>query len=104
MSIKSVKYLFKCVSKFHDCVNIEVKELSLHDEIKTFTDSRYVSAPEAMYSDYLVSICMKKVTTLCVYLSAWKIYKRSNLSRTKNQFCKQKEKHLLPGSHAETES
>ena len=55
-------------------------------------------------SDYLVSICMKKVTTLCVYLSSWKINTRSNFSLTKKQFCKQKEKHLLPGSHAENES
>jgi len=48
-SIKSVKYLFKYVYKGHDCANVTVQERGTyeHNEIKTYIDSRYVSAPEA---------------------------------------------------------
>ena len=45
MSVKSVKYLFKYVYKGHDCANIEIE----HDEVKSFMDARYVSAPEAIW-------------------------------------------------------
>ncbi|XP_030046483.1 uncharacterized protein LOC115461068 [Microcaecilia unicolor] len=50
-SIKSVKYLFKYVYKGHDCANVVITEHKTlqHDEIKTFTDSRYVTAPEAAW-------------------------------------------------------
>ncbi|XP_030060909.1 uncharacterized protein LOC115471351, partial [Microcaecilia unicolor] len=50
-SIKSVKYLFKYVYKGHDCANVLITEHNTvqHDEIKTFTDSRYISAPEAAW-------------------------------------------------------
>lgn len=50
-SIKSVKYLFKYVYKGHDCANVAIKEHQTlnHDELKTFIDSRYVSAPEAAW-------------------------------------------------------
>jgi hypothetical protein len=50
-SVKSVKYLFKYVYKGHDCANIAIEEHGTlqHDEIKTFMDSRYVSAPEAAW-------------------------------------------------------
>ncbi|XP_060129913.1 uncharacterized protein LOC132592021 [Zootoca vivipara] len=50
-SIKSVKYLFKYVYKGHDCANVVIQEQGTlnHDEIKTFMDSRYVSAPEAAW-------------------------------------------------------
>ena len=49
-SIKSVKYLFKYVYKGHDCANIEITEQVIeHNEVKSFIDSRYVSAPEAMW-------------------------------------------------------
>ena len=49
-SVKSVKYLFKYVYKGHDCANVVIQENALnHDEIKTFMDSRYVSAPEAAW-------------------------------------------------------
>ena len=50
MSIKSVKYLFKYVYKGHDCINLEFSEKNVYnyDEVKTFLDARYVSAPEAV--------------------------------------------------------
>ncbi|OXA46565.1 hypothetical protein Fcan01_18730 [Folsomia candida] len=50
-SVKSVKYLFKYVYKGHDCANIAISEQDVlnHDEIKTFMDSRYISAPEAAW-------------------------------------------------------
>ena len=45
-----MKYLFKYVYKGHDCANLVIQENALiHDEIKTFMDSRYVSAPEAAW-------------------------------------------------------
>jgi hypothetical protein len=51
MSIESVKYLFKYVYKGHGCANIEIRQSSDldHDEISTFLDARYVSAPEAIW-------------------------------------------------------
>ena len=49
MSLKSVKYLYKYVYKGHDCANIEIDEILNHDEIKTYLDARYVSAPEAVW-------------------------------------------------------
>jgi hypothetical protein len=54
-SIKSIKYLFKYVYKGHDCANIELKESSLdenqrvRDEVRSYLDARYVSAPEAIW-------------------------------------------------------
>jgi hypothetical protein len=50
-SVKSVKYLFKYVYKGHDCANIALAEHGTlqHNEIQTFMDSRYVSAPEAAW-------------------------------------------------------
>ncbi|XP_053164950.1 uncharacterized protein LOC128350575 [Hemicordylus capensis] len=50
-SVKSVKYLFKYVYKGHDCAKVVIQEQDTlnHDEIKTYMDSRYVSAPEAAW-------------------------------------------------------
>lgn len=50
-SIKSVKYIFKYVYKGHDSATVQIQEQNTlqHDEIKTFMDSRYVSAPEAIW-------------------------------------------------------
>ena len=59
MSIKSVKYIFKYVYKGYDCANIERLEVdpATMNEIKTYLDTRYVSAPESMWrmSEYKVS-------------------------------------------------
>ncbi|UYV80906.1 hypothetical protein LAZ67_19002143 [Cordylochernes scorpioides] len=54
-SVKSVKYHFEYVYKGHDRAEVEVTvgesalESKTHDEIKSFLDARYVSAPEAMW-------------------------------------------------------
>ena len=44
-SIKSVKYITKYICKGHDAATIELE----YNEIKEFRDSRYVSAPEAVW-------------------------------------------------------
>jgi len=49
MSIKSVKYLYKYVYEGHDYTQLEFKEQLDHNEIRTFVDARYVSAPEAAW-------------------------------------------------------
>ncbi|GBN61555.1 hypothetical protein AVEN_27408-1 [Araneus ventricosus] len=51
VSIKSVKYLYKCVYKGHDAASIRFENENTldHDEILSFLDGRYVSAPEAMW-------------------------------------------------------
>ncbi|GBO17623.1 hypothetical protein AVEN_136571-1 [Araneus ventricosus] len=50
-SVKSVKYLYKYVYKGHDAASVKIqKEGALdHDEILSFVEGRYVSAPEAMW-------------------------------------------------------
>ncbi|XP_071037788.1 uncharacterized protein [Parasteatoda tepidariorum] len=51
-SVKSVKYLYKYVYKGHDAAAIRLTTESRrldHDEITTFLDGRYVSAPEAIW-------------------------------------------------------
>nr|XP_047142898.1 uncharacterized protein LOC100213206 [Hydra vulgaris] len=49
MSVKAVKYLYKYIYKGHDCANVLINEQVNHDEIDTFLDCRYVSAPEALW-------------------------------------------------------
>ncbi|XP_066933722.1 uncharacterized protein [Clytia hemisphaerica] len=49
VSIKAVKYLYKYIYKGHDTAHIEIVERIDHDEIRTFLDARYVSAPEACW-------------------------------------------------------
>uniref|UniRef100_UPI00358FB219 uncharacterized protein n=1 Tax=Myxine glutinosa TaxID=7769 RepID=UPI00358FB219 len=72
-SIKSIKYLFKYVYKGHDCASIEIRERGRVevDEIKTYLDCRYVSAPEAAWR--LMEFEMHKqshsITRLAVHLT-----------------------------------
>ena len=72
MTIKSVKYLFKYVYKGHDCANIEVRQINelTHDEISTFMDARYVSAPEAFWriSEFLMHQQSHSIVRLPVHL------------------------------------
>lgn len=49
-SVKSVKYIYKCIYKGYDCADIITTDgLLAHDEIKHYVDARYVSAIEAMW-------------------------------------------------------
>ena len=50
MSIKFIKYIFKYVYKGYDCARIQTTDRDPHtnDEIKSYQDARYVSAPEAV--------------------------------------------------------
>uniref|UniRef100_UPI0035900D4F uncharacterized protein n=1 Tax=Myxine glutinosa TaxID=7769 RepID=UPI0035900D4F len=71
-SIKSIKYLFKYVYNGHDCASIEIRERGRVevDEIKTYLDCRYVSAPVAAWR--LMEFEMHKqshsITRLAVHL------------------------------------
>lgn len=71
-TMKSVKYLFKYIYKGHDCANIQVtasNELT-HDEVTTFLDARYVSAPEAFWrlSEYKLHDKSHSIVRLPVHL------------------------------------
>ena len=50
-SLRAIKYIYKYIYKGYDCANvcISVTENYVHNEIERFLDSRYVSAPEAMW-------------------------------------------------------
>jgi len=60
-SIKSIKYIFKYVYKGYDCANIERTEYDpdTFNEIKSYLDTRYVSAPEAMWRINEYEVCHK---------------------------------------------
>jgi hypothetical protein len=71
-SIQSVKYLFKYVYKGYDCANVQVTATDTlnHDEIQTYLDARYVSAPEAMWriSEFKMNDRSHSVLRLPVHL------------------------------------
>jgi hypothetical protein len=52
-SLKAVKYIYKYIYKGFDCANIVMgngdNQRIIHDEIATYLDARYVSAPETMW-------------------------------------------------------
>ncbi|GBM83184.1 hypothetical protein AVEN_43679-1 [Araneus ventricosus] len=51
-SVKSVKYLYKCVYEGHDAASVRFQSndgILSNAEFLTFLDGRYVSAPEAMW-------------------------------------------------------
>ncbi|GBM19767.1 hypothetical protein AVEN_59446-1 [Araneus ventricosus] len=71
-SVKSVKYLYKYVCKRHDAASVKIqKEGALdHDEILSFVEGRYVSAPEAMWrlNEFNLSHKSHTVVRLAVHL------------------------------------
>ncbi|GBN23436.1 hypothetical protein AVEN_118180-1 [Araneus ventricosus] len=71
-SVKSVKYLYKYVYKGHDAASVKIqKEGALdHDEILSFVEGRYVSAPEAMWrlNEFNLSHKSHTVVRLAVHL------------------------------------
>nr|XP_047129644.1 uncharacterized protein LOC100203234 [Hydra vulgaris] len=70
MSVKAVKYLCKYIYKGHDCANVLINEQVNHDEINTFLDCRYVSAPEALWRifEYPISHMSHSIIRLKVHL------------------------------------
>ncbi|XP_065640398.1 uncharacterized protein LOC136072928 [Hydra vulgaris] len=70
MSVKAVKYLYKYIYKGHDCANVLINEQVNHDEINTFLDCRYVSAPEALWRifEYPISHMSHSTIPLKVHL------------------------------------
>nr|XP_047144617.1 uncharacterized protein LOC124818131 [Hydra vulgaris] len=70
MTIKSVKYLYKYIYKGHDCANVVINEQVNHDEINTFLNCRYVSAPEALRRifEYSLSDMSHNIIRLQVHL------------------------------------
>ncbi|KMQ90800.1 hypothetical protein RF55_9409 [Lasius niger] len=68
-SVKSVKYLYKYIHKGFDCAAIEVQardgtRLIKIDEVNSFLDARYVSAPEAMWRLNGYDLFMKSHTII----------------------------------------
>ncbi|KMQ87777.1 hypothetical protein RF55_12854 [Lasius niger] len=68
-SVKSVKYLYKYIHKGFDCAAIEVQardgtRLIKIDEVNSFLDARYVSAPEAMWRLNGYDLFMKSHTVI----------------------------------------
>jgi len=70
MSIKSVKYLYKYVYKGHDAANVLINERLDHDEVNTFLDCRFVSAPEALWRifEYKISDMLHTIIRLQIHL------------------------------------
>ncbi|XP_066917215.1 uncharacterized protein [Clytia hemisphaerica] len=70
VSIKAVKYLYKYIYKGHDSAHIELAERIDHDEIKTFLDALYVSAPEACWRLFSFNMHTQThiITRLAVHL------------------------------------
>ncbi|GBM55379.1 hypothetical protein AVEN_120178-1 [Araneus ventricosus] len=71
-SIKNVKYLYKYVYKGNDAASIRFENENTldHDEILSFLDGRYVSAPEAMWrlNEFNLSEKSHTVVRLVVHL------------------------------------
>ncbi|GBN14300.1 hypothetical protein AVEN_241912-1 [Araneus ventricosus] len=71
-SIKCVKYLYKYVYKGHGAASIRFENENTldHDEILSFLDGRYVSAPEAMWrlNEFNLSKKSRTVVRLAVHL------------------------------------
>ena len=63
-SIKAIKYVFKYVFKGHDCANVESTEVDPNslNEVKRYTSTRYVSAPESMWRLNKFPICSNSRT------------------------------------------
>lgn len=51
-SVKAIKYIMKYVHKGYDCADLNIQVEGgevIKDEIRTFQDARYVSAPQAIW-------------------------------------------------------
>jgi len=65
-SIKAIKYVFKYVFKGHDCANVLSTEVDPHslNEVREYTKTRYVSAPESMWRLNKFDICENSRTVV----------------------------------------
>ena len=70
MTINTFKCLYKYINKGHDCDNVLSNEQVNHDEINTFLNCRYVSAPEVLLPivEYSVSEVSHSIIRLQVHL------------------------------------
>ncbi|XP_047132539.1 uncharacterized protein LOC124811237 [Hydra vulgaris] len=70
MSVKAVKYLYKYIYKEYDCGNVLINEQVNHDEVNTFLDCCYVSAPEELWQifEYPISHMSHTIISLKVHL------------------------------------
>ncbi|XP_065679039.1 uncharacterized protein LOC136093741 [Hydra vulgaris] len=64
MSVKAVKDLYKYIYKGHDCTNVLINDQVNHDEVNTFLDCFYVSAPEALWRIFKYPISHMSHTTI----------------------------------------
>ncbi|GBN56469.1 hypothetical protein AVEN_254176-1 [Araneus ventricosus] len=84
-SVKSVKYLYKYVYKGDDAASVRFQSndgLLNNDEILTFLDGRYVSAPEAMWrlNEFFLSEKSHVILRLAVHLpNQQKVVKESKV-------------------------
>lgn len=73
-TVKCIKYLYKYLHKGFDKAIIETTEESTieHDEVKQYSDNRYVGAPEAMYRilEYPLGKTSHTVIRLAVHLDS----------------------------------
>ena len=70
-SVKAIKYLFKYVFKGHDSASLEASVSGdNNDEIKTYLETRYVSAPEAVWrlSKFAMSNFSHSVVRLAIHI------------------------------------
>ena len=107
MSVKAVKYLYKYIYKGHDCANILINEQIKHEEVNTFLDCRYVSAPEAFWRifEYPISHMSHTIIHLKVHLPDNQlVYFREGAEQTALDCAAQRDTHLTAWFKLNTEN
>ncbi|XP_065675717.1 uncharacterized protein LOC136091925 [Hydra vulgaris] len=106
MSVKAVKYLYKYIFKGHDCANILVNEKINHDEVNTFLDCRYISAPEALWQifEYPISHMSHTIIRLKIHLPKNQLYFREGAEQMALDRAAQRDTHLTAWFKLNTEN